>query len=95
MVVEQIKMKMQVWEEIFKHLEFPGNTAEAIPEEEFKDPYSKTVKAIFYLYSLESYLYGRLNWAARTRQVACVKNMGCFAVVLSKALAEATLHRED
>lgn len=95
MTAQKIKMKVQVWEEIFKHMEFPPNRDETIPDEEFKDPYSRTVKAIFYLYSLESYLYGRLNWAARTKQQACVPNMGCFAAVLSKALAEATMHRED
>lgn len=47
-------------------MKFPKGIDEPIREEEFKNPFSKTVKAIFYLYSLESYLYGRLNWAARS-----------------------------
>jgi len=73
---------------------FPDNIHEPIPDEEFKDPLSRTVKAVFYLYSEESYLYGRLNWAARSKQEQCVKNLGCFAAVLSKALALANRFRE-
>lgn len=66
-----------------------------IPDREFKNPKSKTIKSIFYLYSLDSFLYGRLNWAARSRKASCIKTLGCMAAILSKALSEAGRFRED
>jgi len=75
-------------------MDLPDDTENPIPEKEFKDPKSKTIKAIFYLYSLDSYLYGRLNWAARSKEKSCVKNLGAFAAILSKALMFANRFRE-
>lgn len=76
-------------------MSFPDDINEPISDSEFRNPFSRTVKAIFYLYSLESYLYGRLNWAARSKNEGCIKNMGCFAAILSMALGYATRYRED
>lgn len=60
-------MKEQTWEARFAGMDFPDNILDPIHENEFKDPYGKTNKAIFLLYSLESFLYRRLNWSARTK----------------------------
>ena len=75
------------------HIDFPEDVGQPIKDNEFHDPKSKTVLAIFYLYSLESFLYGRLNWAARSREIACVKNLGPFAAILSRALSEVSKFR--
>lgn len=46
-----------------------------------------------YLYSLDSYLYRNLNWHARTKTYN--ERMGCFAVILSDVLKQATRYREE
>lgn len=86
---------LQAWAARFAGMDLPDDIDKPITENEFKDPFGKTNKAIFYLYSLESYLYRRLNWAARTKQKECIPNLGCFAAILSRSLAIANKYRED
>lgn len=88
-------VKQQTWEAMFATMDLPNNITDPINEKDFKDPYSKTIKAIFFLYSLECFLYRKLNWAARSKASSCIDNLGCFAAVLSKALASANKFREE
>jgi len=86
-------LREQTWEALFANFELPKDTDQPIKEREFNDPQGKTIKAIFYLYSLETFLYRRLNWAARSKAAECVDNLGCFAAILSKALAACNKYR--
>ena len=79
----------------FESIDLPGDIDKPIKENDFKEPYGKTNKAVFFLYSLESFLYKRLNWAARTKQESCIANLGCFAAILSRSLAIANKYPED
>lgn len=94
-LVELLANKIQIWNDIFNNLNIPEkDNDQPISERQFKNPYSYTVISTFYLYSLDEYLYRRLNWAARTKQAKCVKNMGCFATVLSQCLIHANTYCE-
>ena len=83
---------VQNWNHIFHKLGRAPDEDKPIKDEEFKNPYSYTVKNTLYLYSLDMYLYGCLNWAARSKTY--LKNMGCFASVLSQVLMHASRYRE-
>ena len=57
------------------------------------DPESVTVKSLFYIYSMESFIYRVMNSAARDYNQAKVDTMGPFACALSRALQWAQRQR--
>lgn len=57
------------------------------------NPYSGTNISIFYLYSLNTFIYSHLNRCARIGDYKAGKNLGPFAAALSKALEVAGRHR--
>ena len=73
----------------------PEDLDRRIEDNDFKDPKSLTNKSIFKLYSLETFLYWKLNQCARGQKEEGIDNMGCFACVLSKALEIANRYRQD
>lgn len=58
-------MKLDSWETRFNIMKFPEDELKPIEDNDFKDPYSRTNKCIFKLYSLETFLYWKLNKCAR------------------------------
>jgi len=62
-----MSFKTNFWTDCFDSMIFPKAIDQPILEEDFRNPYSNTVKNIFFIYSLESFLYSRLNWAARDK----------------------------
>lgn len=87
--------QQQGWEACFAELGLLNDLDTPIQDHEFKDPFGRTNKAIYKLYSRESFLYRRLNWAARNKEKKCVKNLGCFAAILSESLSIANKFRRD
>lgn len=67
-LIEQTMQKQFIWRKLFAHMNMDEDKMELpITDEEFKNPYCPTVKSIFFLYSLESFIYKQLNYAARTK----------------------------
>ena len=93
--MEAIAIKGQTWDVRFNVMALPEDQDRPLEDNDFKDPRSKTNKSIFKLYSLETFLYWKLNQCARGRKEEGIENMGCFACVLSKALEIANRYRPD
>lgn len=76
-------------------MNLPDDQDRPLEDNDFKNPYSRTNRAVFKLYSLETFLYWKLNKCAREQLEAGIENMGCFACVISKALDIANRYRQD
>ena len=50
------------------------------------DPEHKDVKAIIFMYFLDSFLFGRLNKISRDKDSTAVETLGPFAVALTKVI---------
>ena len=86
--------KGQMWEMRFKYeMTLPDDLDRELTDNDFKDPMSRTNKSIFKLYSLETYIYWKLNKSAREKDESTIETMGCFAAVLSRALEIANRYR--
>ena len=59
------------------------------------DPEHPHVKAILNLYSLESFLFKRLNESMREQDTSVIKTLGPFAVALTTVINDIQRKRED
>lgn len=59
------------------------------------DPKHKDVKAILFLYSLESFLYVRLNQISREFNESAVTTLGPYSVALKRVIDTVQSKRED
>ena len=53
------------------------------------------VKTILYMYSLESFLFKRINLTSRERDVSVLKNLGPLAVALTRIINNVQKNRID
>lgn len=60
-----------------------------------EDPEHPHVKAILTIYSLESFLFKKLNQSCREQDTSTVKTLGPFAVALSKVINNIQRKRKD
>ena len=74
------------WEIIFALEDLPYESDEIIDLSSFKNAEHYFTKAIFRLYSLESWLYSVLNSTCRTKDKTKIDNLGPFAACLSACL---------
>lgn len=93
--LEAMAIKGQTWEVRFQNMILPEDLDRPLEDKDFKDPYSPTNKSVFKLYSLETFLYWKLNKCAREQLEVGIENMGCFACVMSRALDIANRYRQD
>ena len=59
------------------------------------DPDHKDVKIILVIYSLESFLFKRLNQSCRDQDTSAIKTLGPFAVALTKIINHIQSKRKD
>ena len=50
------------------------------------DPDHKDVKAILFLYSLDSFLYQRLNQISRNKDASAIPTLGAYSVALTRVI---------
>ena len=50
------------------------------------DPEHKDVKAIMFMYSLDCFLFARLNKISREKDSSAIETLGAFAVALTKVI---------
>ena len=50
------------------------------------DPEHSDVKAIMFMYSLDCFLFGRLNKISRDKDSSAIETLGPFAVALTKII---------
>ena len=50
------------------------------------DPEHPDVKAILFIYTMESFLFKKLNRASREKDASVIKTLGPFAVVISRVI---------
>ena len=60
-----------------------------------EDPNSQDVKAIMFLYSMETFLYPRLNKISRDKDTSSILTLGPFAVALTKVIDKGQSTRND
>ena len=60
-----------------------------------RDPEHPHVKAILYIYSLESFLFDRLNQSQRDQDSSVVQTLGPFAVALTRIILRVEQNRAD
>ena len=53
---------------------------------DIKDPYGLDTKAAMYMYSMESFLYKRINRVVRNKDDESVKTLGPYAALISKVI---------
>lgn len=58
------------------------------------DPNSNDVKAALFMYSMESFLYRRLNEISRDKDTNSILTLGPFAVLLTRIIDKAQRKRE-
>ena len=51
------------------------------------------VKTILFMYSLESFLFKKINLSSRERDLSVVKNLGPYAVALTRTINNVQKHR--
>lgn len=90
--LKTMAQKEQGWEVRFEYLQMPDSD-EPLEDNDFKDPYGMTNKAIFKLYSLQTFLYWKLNRCARNKTPNM--NLACFAALLSRSLDIANRYRKE
>jgi len=71
---------------IFLLENIPYDSDEIIELDNLKDPVHPYSKAIFRIYSMETWLYQEINKANRDKNQLMVTNIGPFAAVLSLCL---------
>jgi hypothetical protein len=59
------------------------------------DPEHEDVKAILFLYSLESFLYPRLNKISIEKDLSSIETLGPFAVALTRIIDRVQRLRKD
>ena len=59
------------------------------------EPHHKDVKMILKMYSLESFLFKKLNKACRDRDNTAIDTLGPFAHVLMSVIDQASVKRND
>ena len=59
------------------------------------DPEHPDVKAILFMYSLDSFLFDRLNQSSRDQDSSVVETLGPFAVALTKIINRVERNRKD
>lgn len=92
-----IAVKLKIWDFIFAQLGAPDDTTARVTVADLERETALINKAVYKLYSMEVYLYGRMNWAAREKKASAETNwnMGCFAAVLTRSLQVAEQKRPD
>ena len=60
-----------------------------------KDPEHEDVKAILVMYSLESFLFSRINQCSREQETSAVETLGPFAVALTTIINQIESKRQD
>lgn len=59
------------------------------------DPQHKHVKAILFMYSLESFLFKRINQSSRDQDLDAIETLGPYAVALSKVINQVESKRKS
>lgn len=59
------------------------------------DPDHKDVKTCLFIYSMESFLYKRINQISREKDISSIETLGPFAVVLGRIIEQAQRNRID
>jgi hypothetical protein len=59
------------------------------------DPEHPHVKAILFIYSLESFLFKRLNEAYREKDASSIETLGPYSVALTMVINEVQQNRKD
>ena len=59
------------------------------------DPKHPHVKAALYLYSIESFIYKRINKISREKDISSVLTLGPFAVVLTRIIKQSQQNRVE
>lgn len=59
------------------------------------DPDHAHVKAILFMYSMESFLYKRINKISRDKDTSSIETLGPFAVALTRIIDQAQRKRVD
>ena len=72
----------KIWEIIFQLADL-GDVNKPINPIEIKNPYGNLSKAIIYIYSMQTFLYGTINDASRTQDLSKIDTLGPFAFILS------------
>jgi hypothetical protein len=60
---------------------------------DISDPDHVDVKTILFIYSMESFLYTRVNKASRDYDINSIKNLGPFAVALTRIINQSKRKR--
>lgn len=88
--------KTKMWKVRFEfELTLPEDRDSELTDNDFKNPSSETNMSVFKLYSLETFIYWKLNASARNMDKSTIETMGCFACVLSRALEIANRYRQE
>lgn len=82
------------WGMLFKFAKL-GNLNKPLTPSILSNPSNKITKHILYLYSMESFLYNRLNRACRDKNKNEIKYFGPFAAALSYIIYFANMKRKD
>ena len=53
------------------------------------------VKTILFMYSLESFLFKKINLSSRERDLSVIKNLGPYAVALTRTINNVQKNRQD
>ena len=59
------------------------------------NPRHKDVKAILFIYSMETFLYSRLNQIQRTKDTSSILTLGPFAVALTRIIDKAERNKPN
>lgn len=79
-----------IWVTLFRVLDID---LDKVPET--RNPKHKDVKTCLLVYSMESFLYKRINQISRDKDITAIESLGPFAVVLGRIIQYAQRNRED
>lgn len=70
-----------IWNTLFNVLDI---NLDKVPRT--SDPYHKDVKTCLFIYSMESFLYKRINQISRDKDISAIQTLGPFAVILGRII---------
>ena len=70
-----------------------GNLDKPMTSQILSNPNHKITKHILYLYSMETFIYGELNRASRSKDESQIKHYGAYAAALSYIIYSANKNR--
>ena len=72
-----------------------GGIVDVDKQPDLQDPESEDVKLVLTMYSLESFLFRRLNESSRQQETYVIDNLGPYAVALTKVIDNIQRKRSD